>query len=363
MSGAIVYDNPDSVSAWQGLVKRVLPSINNPDDLRLSHLPKTKGASGLTLEHFLCLRVLWKEHTSAQFKIEHYVDALSRDRARERVKTRKCREFFDDIARTTYRDPKQTRTTTSEHPNPPYREDSIFSLVRTYVEYVFNLDRTSTASGSSKVLVLAPPNPAPQSGYHRDVTPESPLAGKGSGLNRHEMEEDPDTMDISPQSSSRSISDDSVNEPEGGSPAQPTDFAPTDDEMIVNMAFILLLNALTEADVAFERMRTSGYRWVPSRDVLRILKSSGQSVHPSSRGVIKNKLLEARTDGSLRRTEQNLPVALVEVKPYLRSAKMEQIQWQEGAQMAAYIYTLLFQQFPPFQGFGLLQCTTPSHKR
>lgn len=63
-------------------------------------------------------------------------------------------------------------------------------------------------------------------------------------------------------------------------------------------------------------------------------------------GNADHKLFEARVDGFLRRrlTASNFPadtdpeaLAIIEVKPYIRSKKLAAIQMQEAGQMAAWI--------------------------
>jgi hypothetical protein len=101
--------------------------------------------------------------------------------------------------------------------------------------------------------------------------------------------------------------------PEGWSPGHPSDFIPTEDEIVVNTAFVLLLNALTERKAD---MRLKGYRWLPNRDVFKIFKSLEDSGTKAT--IDSNKLLEARADDCFRHTESNLSAAIVEVKPSVR---------------------------------------------
>jgi hypothetical protein len=124
---------------------------------------------------------------------------------------------------------------------------------------------------------------------------------------------------------------------------------------VVNTAFVLLLNALTERKAD---MRLKGYRWLPNRDVFKIFKSLEDSGTKDS-----NKLLEARTDGCFRHTESNLSAAIVEVKPSVREKDRVGIEWQEAAQMAAQIYSFLCTKAPPHQDFGLLRCEKPGIKK
>lgn len=108
-------------------------------------------------------------------------------------------------------------------------------------------------------------------------------------------------------------------------------------------------------------MRHKGYRWLTNHEPVRIFKQLNAAGHPLP--VKGNKLLEARTAGCFRHTGHNISAALIEVKPCVRETARRRIEWQEGAQMAAYIYKLLYMQSPPSPGFGLLLCDKPGLKR
>ena len=143
------------------------------------------------------------------------------------------------------------------------------------------------------------------------------------------------------------------------SPARLADYMPAEDEAIVNMAFVLLLNSLTEP---YEPMRGKGYRWLPNHEASQMFKALSAAGRPL-RGVKENKLIEARTDGCFRHTDLNISAALIEVKPCVRLKSWDRIEWQEGAQMATHIYKLLYMQPPPTQDFGLLRCDIQGVKR
>ena len=86
------------------------------------------------------------------------------------------------------------------------------------------------------------------------------------------------------------------------------------DEQIVNMALVLFLNALT---MFHPEVRAD---WTPHRRQFCLSQS-----------------MKARTDGFLRHWNGDTPLAILEVKASLRSAKEQKIRMQEGAQMAAWI--------------------------
>ncbi|KAI0104626.1 hypothetical protein GGR51DRAFT_521573 [Nemania sp. FL0031] len=94
-------------------------------------------------------------------------------------------------------------------------------------------------------------------------------------------------------------------------------FKAANDEQIVNTALLLYLNAL-----AISCSQVQGH-WTLHRKRF-VLESKGEKVY------------EARVDGYLC-SKDNEVKAIVEVKPYTRSSKLENIRMQEAAQMAAWI--------------------------
>jgi hypothetical protein len=343
-------NNPHSASTWETEVKQHLPLVN-PDRILISDMPPTgnTAASHLKFPHFLCLKVLWSQGTVGEFVLSDYVDQGSITRAKQQLEQEKAQAFLVNIGRKKYPD------------------NSIFSLVHLYMDFVFRLNSQSDWL-SVKVLLN------PRREFYRATTPESPLrggdpsvAGDTSPSPSSAMDIDTEMVDADlpprPQSSASAGSaiSGASTQPAGLPPAEPSDFAPAEDETIVNMAFVLLLNSLTESEIW---LRTKGYRWLPNRDVTRIFKALALNGPTGPGRNSENKLLEARTDGCFRHTERNISAALLEVKPCVRRASKQRIEWQEGAQMASHIYKLLHLQTPPPPPeFGLLRCDKPGRKR
>jgi hypothetical protein len=319
----------------------------------LSSLPTTRSASALTLPHFLCLKVLWVNKNRAAFDLGEYVDDHAMAMAKHQLETPKVKAFLNNIGL------------------KKYPADSIFSLVHLYMDLVFGLD----VSSDWAMKVLLAPRP-PRVETDRPRTPASPLAGRGSSSLPTMMDIDLESdtasdtaMDDGSQNetfqspssqSSSSAGSGSSSGPGDESPASPADYMPAEDEAIVNMAFVLLLNSLTETH---EPIRGKGYRWLPNHEASMMYKALSATGRPLP-GVYKNKLLEARTDGCFRHTERKYSAALIEVKPCVRQKAWEKIEWQEGAQMAAHIYKLLYMERSlPTPDFGLLRCDIPGVKR
>jgi hypothetical protein len=91
----------------------------------------------------------------------------------------------------------------------------------------------------------------------------------------------------------------------------------TEDEQIVNTALLLLLTGIT---MHFNMPS----RWSLHRKAFMLKNVDG-------------KVYEARVDGYLLCTTNSQVKAIAEVKPFLRQPKIQAIQMQEGAQMAAWI--------------------------
>ncbi|KAI0435027.1 hypothetical protein F5Y09DRAFT_158661 [Xylaria sp. FL1042] len=91
------------------------------------------------------------------------------------------------------------------------------------------------------------------------------------------------------------------------------------DEQIVNTALIEYLNALA---IHYPELEAD---WTLHR--LPLIAQNGD----------RGKTYEARIDGYLRRRDDGMPLVILEVKPYQRSWKRDEVRMQEGAQMAAWI--------------------------
>ncbi|KAI0970014.1 hypothetical protein F4678DRAFT_480727 [Xylaria arbuscula] len=96
------------------------------------------------------------------------------------------------------------------------------------------------------------------------------------------------------------------------------------DEQIVNVALIEYLNALA---IHYPNLVAD---WTLHRFPLIAQNSN------------REKTYEARIDGYLRRRIDGFPLVILEVKPYTRESKEDDIRMQESAQMAAWI-----NQYPP----------------
>jgi hypothetical protein len=99
------------------------------------------------------------------------------------------------------------------------------------------------------------------------------------------------------------------------SPMDPALVKAANDEQIVNIALISFLQALT---ISHKDVRAG---WAINRKVFHF-----------------SDLFEARTDGLLKIGGEESPLAILEVKPHVRRTNIKQVQMQESAQMASWIY-------------------------
>lgn len=138
----------------------------------------------------------------------------------------------------------------------------------------------------------------------------------------------------------------------------------TSDETYVNMALLVLLQALTlsmaQRGKSFDaRLDFGGLDWLADRLPLKLHRR-----HSESQVV---ELMEARVDGYLckRRFEDgmpqfnNVPLAVVEAKACTRRAAGSAIRWQESAEMACWVSSL----DEKHENYGLLQSSTSGRKR
>lgn len=316
--GRQLYENPRDPKEWGSLVVDKLDK--QPSEVALGDIIKWQSGSRLEEHHFLHLKILWKEiKSSRQFALERYVDREVLDTVSPLCKTKACIKFYNAVGQ------QQSKT-------QGYGENSIFDLVKFYIDLVRNIKEPEVGTlGSPKVFL----RPRSADTYGGKKYLEAGDAASGSSTHKTPL-------------------------PEGSSPTaanqQPGD---RQDENIVNMHLILLLNAVTERTA---EVRRNGYQWKPERAGFTINDNRDPLILESLKSD-DQQLLTAHVDGHLA-DERGLSAAIVEVKPVLRGydKKRQRIEWQEGAQMCASICELIRRGVED-SGFGLLKSTNPRVKR
>lgn len=121
----------------------------------------------------------------------------------------------------------------------------------------------------------------------------------------------------------------------------------TEDEEIVNMALIMFLITTAMTIPGVNRR----VQWLPSRRQFFVGK----------------RLCEARTDGYLKNRlgvdKFDNTLAILEVKAFTRGRRQAEIEWQEGAQMAAWISHTMKGETAEARTVGLLRSSKVNMKR
>ncbi|KAI1295919.1 hypothetical protein F5Y03DRAFT_399085 [Xylaria venustula] len=304
-------DLPDTAAKWKSEYKSLAWKSIHEYGLACS-------GSEISREQFLLLRTLWVEHDAEEL--------YARDRSLwiDDSSFKEAQQFLSSSAIALIW--KQFLKSTRIHPHDLEREGYVdlhtFSLVRYHQAQ--SQDLRSEVNDSAKVDMSpiakrtrfqqrlrleaqSSPTPAPKlSGLEQQV--------KNLSLSNSTPDQPPTTPDRgSSLSQSRSLGD--IPSPF----EDPKVFKAIQDEQIVNTALIEYLNALAIHCTQLQANWTLHRLPLIARD------------HHTT------KTYEARVDGYLRRRRDNMPLAIIEVKPFVRKTKQVQIRMQESAQMAAWI--------------------------
>lgn len=323
-------ENPTNASEWRGHVGRLVRQ--DTKNLLLGDIIAWNSGSKLLFEQFLHLKVLCIHRNADQFRLDQYIEKDAALRAGKLAKSRPCRKFCQAV--------------TSERGLKEFKENSAFSPASLYMDFVRGFAENADEHDDSNKIFLRPRPRTRAMTLQQDLDPletpsgrkggKSPATGLSTGTPYSQLEY-------------------RTPAPEGGSPMNPEEFKQSQDENIVNMALILLLNTLTERA---PEMRQKGYHWMPDRAAFKINDNRDRSAISNTK---KERILEARVDGHLR-SGSGLSAAIVEVKPYLRKHKWNEIQWQEAAQMSAHISAIIRERVSK-SAFGLLKSQNPGMKR
>lgn len=289
-----ILPNPKTASEWRERAKKVKL---DPDDILVAGR-SYHSASKLTLEEFLYFKVLWGQGTTAELDYRSLVSP-------QVVKLVEDTDFSGCGAGTN--DPHD------DLQGDPSKE-TVFTISQYFMHLIKEGYGGATVEASPKIWKMRlRTERKPRMPYNEKeasnqaaggLTPpqvgsSSRLPGKGPAITP------PDQI---------------TSADFGMSPAIP-EFSPrTEYEVTVNMALVALLSAI--------RLRCLFLRschWLADQKPLYIFDTQGKS------------LLEARVDGYLKKLEKPGPFGILEVKPYVREEKKEETQWQEAAQMVAWI--------------------------
>ena len=280
-------------------------------------LEATKSASKIGTDQYLALRILWDRHSNLKSRfIENILG---------RYHTEASILLHDRSSFQNYCDMLSERIS--------YGKKGVSPLLGEFGQVLIDqlevkAKTTKSNNFDTKVIVYPSPSPAVTRSRSKAKTPgqqpQTPLQllhqrqlgmyrtpGTGAGRGRST----PDSW------TSSSDSDESDDVPESPPSLEEIRilFPKSNDEETVNVALLNLLKA-------FHVFTPTSARWTNARGAFTV-------------DLQNNTSYKARTDGCLRGLETKLTRGIVEVKPVKRESNLEAISRQEGAQMAAWIYS------------------------
>lgn len=281
-------------------------------------LDKYSSASKIGYKQFLCLRALWITK-QAKFLAN---DDIRRTWLRD-TDYLKAKDLLPSLAHwQAYLDPCEVSA--EELRQAAFPDIGTFSLVRylqaSVLSYPQNEDFTpkfSPVAHRTRSKLIGPLRKV------IDTPTRKP--------NVRTEERDPFVTPLNQRLESLSFSDDDsslvaqqstgTDVPDSASPVSKdimAQYPPANDEQIVNVALVLLLNAVT-------------IHFVPNADWTLHRRAFQIGNKKSGKGF------EARVDGFLRRLSDDKIMAILEVKPCVRQKQRASIRMQESAQIAAWI--------------------------
>ena len=282
---------PNNLSSW----KTAFLS-ENPEDATI-HSPKAYNpASKIKLDQFLLLRVLWKANNQTKFK--HDVWDIGESAWKDAKKHLRDWTPWEAYIKTVgqHRPEWEPFIDIGTLTSTLRSQDNITATISTQEENekIFPIDAVSHHTRSRDPLTTPTKS-----------TKTASVSLMQISLHDLKLESDEEES-ASPEQPSILLS--------ARSPAAAGTAPPVNDEMIVNSSLVEFLDALCRH---CENVRA---KWTGRREVFRFGTN-----------------FEARTDGVLR-TERFGIAAILEVKPFLRRHRLQAIQMQEAAQMAAWIF-------------------------
>ena len=308
---------PSNCGEWETDVK-----ASNPKALFDYHT----SASSISFEQFLALRVLWKPSTQSRFSTPETRRRWLSDECYDNAKKLLDSDLSRAVGWHSYLHSQNLAGTTmlKQVAFPTLQTFSLVRLYQSLAQDVRETDisrqkfspvrRTRAAIRAQKIPTTPTPTP-------RSLAPG--LQNIDEGLQALALGE-PHTPENIASPSAVGSSSASAPPSTGLTHASPVAkelakyFPAAEDEAIVNTALLLFLNAIV---MHFKEIDGT---WSSHRKAFNVIDRAGNG-------------FEARVDGYLRRTEKDDPMAILEVKPYIRSKKYEEIRMQEATQMAAWI--------------------------
>jgi len=311
---AVESSLPSSVQSWKSAVFQAYGFDNIKLGLRAIPVLDYKSASKLELKQYLALRILRTSKNVDNFKSDNWIpQAFLSQSTRILDDKHEWKRYLKDV---------------EDRIEVHKSSLSAFSLARAYQQQVSRKPhaRVYQAELDSRIAVT----PTKQGRPTRSTTnkasatpPEVDLAPNLAAISLHTPSSSSSSRntvtDLGPGFQTPTSS--SLGTPIGKlppiSPYSPLGkgFAePAKDEQIVNTALLNFLTALTF--------------WVPQVKATWTLHRAAFKIEG---------FFEARIDGYLEHIDGDTPLVIIEVKACVRSSSRNQIQMQEGAQLAAWI--------------------------
>jgi len=282
--------NPETSMQWQQLMHR---ENLHPRKIKVSDI-SYRSASKLDFRMFLCLKILVKTYPSEDLDVEAIVDV-----AHKRQNFNLLKDIIDKCEG--HKDPFEVKGLA---PN-------VFTPHQYMAHLIMHSEKIGPDDGASKLAIfdryLQQKNEREAIKAMKALSVSNPSPPPGSTAST--------SSPSAPSTSSSSASP--------VLPASPSSHPQARYEAVVNMSLVLFLSSIrlhsTNLQAAW------GAHWHPDPKAFTMNNLQGQQ------------LLQARVDGYLSRKGTNDALAILETKPFVREAKRDDIERQEGAQMAAWI--------------------------
>lgn len=323
---------PQNQSEWKASVEKMglTDMINDTGIQTLRELNKTSG-SRITFRPYLALRSVWRQYPANKFTVSKWISQDAIDTAKTSLSGRSGWKQYI----------KRVEEKGRSGPQMPLDDLGAFTLVHFTQAQVFDLpgetnnetQKIFSSPGKIGYSLGGQSNPYPISETPTRPQTRSTTAQLNPQMAALNLNESPPQKSLSQESPPKGSTPHfqgkgkqpefstpvkrSPSEPsplETVSPLNPDWNLPASKESIVNNALVNFLNGILTSQLGVRA------HWSPEQRVFKILD-----------------LLEARTDGLLKHKQHDLPLAIIEVKPYVRNYKLSNVRMQESAQIASWI--------------------------
>ncbi len=357
--------NPDKPLDWWGKAQAIAPDPTQLDILTY----EAHSASKFDLTDFIYLKALWKNkpvtefHASDYVRAEYVAKALGLLGQKPSPPSEQGQQPILSL--------RQNMVTFIKTVDTPFRSNDpgnaqlgAFLVTKWLLEQTKAVNKEGVVIGGDTLKIVRRSDRQKDKREAKEAAERMRLEKEGASLNLqmaalaiHGTKTPPEAAPQTPAQQlieATSPTPAATHELEVFSPrTMELEKARSEDEEIVNSALINLLVSMTLCSGIGAMKGREGLQWMPRR-------------HSFSLGSANNVVCEARTDGLLRNPgnpDCGGPLAILEVKPYMRTAAQAKIEWQEACQMAAWISTTLGEKKAEKRRAGTLSTADNSKKR